>query len=58
MNLLTIYLFRKVHPTVTTVFGTTPVPVFIYSSPLLVLHFPFFHFEAFRKLYNLQNGTG
>ena len=56
MNLLTIYLFRKVHPTVTTVFGTTPVPVFIYSSPLLVLHFPFFilkHLENY-TIYRME----
>jgi len=41
MNLLTIFLFRKVHPTVSTVLGTTPVPVFIQAHSL-VLHFLFF----------------
>ena len=42
MNLLTIYLFRKVHPTVPEVFGTTPVPVFIQAHYWFFIFFFFF----------------
>ena len=48
-NLLSIYLFRKVHPTVSTVFGTTPVPVFIQAH-FIGSSFSFFFREHLKTI--------